>query len=105
MYPSHPGGTFDFNYYRDTHMGLMRQHPEPHGLKNTNIRRGAAEGVGGGADGISSFICIGSRCFDSARQYIRAMAPVGKAASDDRPNFTNITPTRHICEMVEQERI
>lgn len=97
MYPSQQGGTFDFDYYRDTHMALVRQHLEPHGLKKTGIEKG----VGGGADGKPPFVCIGSLYFDSAGQYADAMAAVGTVLRDDIANFTNISPTRQISEVVE----
>ena len=101
MYPSQEGGTFDFDYYRDSHMVLVRQHLEPHGLKKTGIDRGIAGGVGGDADGKAPFICIGSLYFDSAEQYTEAMASVGTVLRDDIPNFTNITPTRQISEVMD----
>lgn len=97
MYPSTEGGTFDFDYYRDTHMALVRRHLEPHGLKKTGIERG----VGGGADGNPPFVCIGSLHFDSPEQYTDAMASVGSVLRDDLPNFTNITPIRQISEVTD----
>ena len=97
MYPSQQDGTFDFDYYRDTHMALVRQHLEPHGLKKTGIEKG----VGGGTDGTPPFVCIGSLYFDSADQYTQAMAAVGTVLRDDLPNFTNIVPTRQISEVMD----
>lgn len=97
MYPSQLGGTFDFDYYHDTHMALVRQYLEPYGLKKIGIEKG----VGGGADGMPPFVCIGSLYFDSAEQYTDAMAAVGTVLRDDIQNFTDIISTRRISEVVE----
>ncbi len=97
MYANEEGGTFDFDYYRDTHMAMVREHLEPHGLKQTGIEKG----VGGGPDGKAPYLCIGSLYFDSAEQYTAAMAAVGTVLRDDVPNYTNITPTRQISEVLD----
>ena len=97
MYPNEDGGAFDYDYYRDTHMALVRQHLEPHGLKKTGIEKG----VGGGAEGKAPYVCIGSLYFDSSEQYTKAMASVGTVLRDDIPNFTNLTPIRQISEVLD----
>ena len=97
MYPSGEGAAFNHDYYRDTHMPLVRKHLEPHGLIKTGINKGLP-----GVDGEQPlYMCIGSLFFESAEKYTSAMGFVGTVLRDDIPNFTNITPTRQIFEEVD----
>jgi uncharacterized protein (TIGR02118 family) len=98
MYPNQEGGTFNHDYYRDTHMALVREHLGPHGL----VKIGIEKGLGGGGEGEQPpYMCIGSLYFDSEEQYRTAMGAVGTVLRDDIPNFTNVTPVRQINEVVE----
>ena len=97
MYPNDEGSTFDFNYYRDTHMALVKQHMGPHGLLKTGIERGLAAAEGEKP----RYVCIGSLYFESEEKYKACAAAVGTVLRDDIPNFTNVTPSRQINEVME----
>lgn len=98
MYPGTAGGTFNFDYYKDKHMALVKQHLGPHGL----IKVGIEKGIGGGNPGDSpEYLCIGSLYFESEAQYRAAMGAIGPVLRDDIPNFTNVTPVRQVNEVVE----
>ncbi len=97
MYPNEEGSTFDFSYYRDTHMALVKQHMEPHGLIKIGIETGLALGDGEKP----RYLCIGSLYFESEEKYKAAAGSVGTALRDDIPNFTNVTPIRQINEVIE----
>ncbi len=40
MYPNGEGAVFDFSYFREHHMALVREHMGPHGLVRIDIEKG-----------------------------------------------------------------
>ncbi len=97
MYPNEEGARFDFDYYRTTHMDLVKKHLEPFGLVKTDVLRGVS---GGGSDP-APYICIGNLYFDSMDGYDKGSAEAGPVLRGDIPNFTDITPIRQISEILE----
>ena len=97
MYANEDGAQFDFDYYRDTHMVMVKEHLGPHGLLKTGIEKG----VSGEAGAKAPYICIGSLYFDSADQYEKGVAAIGTVLRDDIPKFTNVTPIRQVSEVVD----
>ena len=96
MYPAGAGKTFNHDYYRTTHMKLVRDRIGGLGLKRIEVDKGLA----GGAPGAPApFIAVGHLYFDSVDAFQKAMAGHGKELMDDVPNFTNITPQVQIAEI------
>ena len=61
MYPNEEGATFNIDYYRTTHMELVKKHLKPFGLIKTDVDKG----ISGGAGQRVPHICIGNLYFDS----------------------------------------
>ena len=97
MYPNEQGVTFDFEYYRSTHMELVEKHLKPFGL----VKTGVDKGISGGGDQPAPYICIGYLYFETAEGYDKGMAEVGSILRADLPNFTNATPIRQLSEILD----
>jgi len=97
MYPNEEGGKFNIDYYRTTHMELVKKHLKPFGLIKTDVNKG----ISGGGDQTAPYICIGNLYFDSQDGYERGIAEAGPILRGDIPNFTNVTPIRQISEILD----
>ena len=97
MYPNKDGAKFDLQYYRTTHMKLVRKHLTPHGL----IKTGIDEGVSDTAGGAAPYICIGYLYFEDEETFRKAFDTAGKPLREDIPNFTNVRPQRQLSVMLE----
>jgi uncharacterized protein (TIGR02118 family) len=97
MYPNEEGAKFNIDYYRTTHMELVKKHLKPFGLIRTDVDKG----ISGGGDQPAPHICIGNLYFDSQDGYDRGIAEVGPILREDIPNFTNVTPIRQISEILD----
>lgn len=97
MYPSGEGKKFDYGYYANKHMALVKERLGSLGL----IRLEVDKGLGGGAPGAAApFACIGHLYFNSVADFQNAMKPHGQELMADVPNFTNITPQMQISEVI-----
>ncbi len=97
LYPSGEDKTFDHDYYRESHMPMVaRVVGEP--LKGYHIDHGVA---GGTSDSPPPFLAAGHLLFDSVEAYDAGFGPHSKEIMADIPNYTNITPTLQISEIVE----
>ena len=96
MYPNQEGATFDFDYYRKEHMGIVQKHLKPFGLIKTEVNKG----ISGGGDQPAPYICIGDLYFESEDGYEKGIAEEGSTLRGDIPNFTNVTPVRQISEVL-----
>jgi uncharacterized protein (TIGR02118 family) len=97
MYPNEEGSKFNIDYYRTTHMELVKKHLKPFGLIKTDVDKG----ISGGGDKPAPYICIGNLYFDSQDGYERGIAEAGPILRGDIPNFTNVTPIRQISEILD----
>jgi len=97
MYPNEEAAKFDFDYYKTTHMTLVRKHLEPFGL----IKTGVDKGISGGGDQPAPYACIGHLYFESQDGYEKGMAEAAPVLRGDIPNFTNVTPIRQISEILD----
>jgi len=97
MYPNEGGGKFDLDYYRTTHMELVKKHLKPFGLIRTDVDKG----ISAGGDQPAPYICVGNLYFDSQDGYDRGIAEAGPLLRGDIPNFTNVTPIRQISEILD----
>ena len=96
MYPNEEGAKFDHDYYKGTHMELVSKLLKPFGL----IRFEVDKGVSGGGDAPAPYIGIGYLFFETQDGYDKGIAEHGALLRGDIPNFTNVTPTRQISEVL-----
>jgi uncharacterized protein (TIGR02118 family) len=97
MYPSGEGKKFDYDYYVNKHMALVKTRLGSVGLHRLEVDKGIA----GGAPGAPAvYACVGHLYFDSIGAFQEAMKPHGKELFADVPNFTNITPQVQISEII-----
>jgi uncharacterized protein (TIGR02118 family) len=96
MYTNTPGARFDHEYYRDKHMSLVKN------------RMGAAclyytvdKGLAGGAPGEPpTYIAMCHIFCDSVESFQAAFGPHAKEILGDITNYTDLTPTLQISEVV-----
>jgi uncharacterized protein (TIGR02118 family) len=96
MYPYEKGAKFDFEYYRTKHMDLVHKNLKSYGLIKTEADRG----ISGGGDAPPPYVCVGHLYFATRDGYDKGMAQCGPILRGDIPNFTSITPTRQISEVL-----
>ena len=89
MYPKAEGSTFDLDYYKTTHMAIVKDVMP--GLLRTEVDQ-AIDGP---------YMAVGHLYFDSAEVMGAAMGSpdVGKAMADI-PNFTNATPVMQVAQVL-----
>lgn len=97
LYPNQKAVRFDINYYRTTHMDLVKKHLKPFGLIKTDVDKG----ISGGGDQPAPYICIGNLYFESRDGYDKGIAKVGPILRGDISNFTDVTPVRQISEILD----
>jgi uncharacterized protein (TIGR02118 family) len=96
IYPKYESSRFDVDYYLATHIPLVREKFEPHGMKNVRVMRGM-ESIDGSAP---AFAIIGELEFSSLQAFRHALAMAGEEVVKDVPNFTNIQPMIQINELM-----
>ena len=96
MYPNGPGVRFNHDYYRDTHMPLVRTLMGAH-LKFYTIDKGLS---GGGAGVAAPYAAIGHLHCESIEAFNAGFGPHTKEIMGDIPNYTDISPVILISEAV-----
>jgi uncharacterized protein (TIGR02118 family) len=99
MYPNNPGARFDHVYYKDQHMPLLK------------ARMGAAcrfytvdKGLAGGTPGApATYVAMCHIYCDSVDAFQAAFGPHAKEILADIPNYTDLSPTLQISEVVVDE--
>lgn len=94
IYPVIDGTTFDHDYYRDTHMQLVRDHMGEH-IKSMVITKGLA----GGPDTPPGFFAVATFVFEDQQTMGTALSKAGPVQADV-VNFTNTQPAILIGEVV-----
>ena len=97
MYPHKEGAKFDMDYYRKTHMKMVREAMKPFGLVKTAVEKGLPTGSGKP----SPYVCIGLLYFDRRDGYDKSIEAHGTKLRADLPNYTDITPVRQVSELFE----
>lgn len=96
MYPNSPDARFDHAYYRDRHMPMVQSRMGEH-LKYYTVDKG----LGGGAPGVAAtYIAIGHLVCDSIEAFQAGFGPHTNEIMGDIPNYTNLTPTIQISDIV-----
>lgn len=96
MYPHTPGARFDHDYYRDTHMPLLKRLMGD-ACKSYTIDKGIAGGAPGTPPvyvGMCHIFC------DSVETFQAAFGPHAKEILGDIANYTDLKPEMQISEVV-----
>ena len=93
LYPSKPGGTFDYDYYLATHMPLVKER-----LGDALKRVEVYKGIAGAAGAAAPYVTIASLWFDTIDAFEAAFGPHAAEIMGDIPNFSNIEPIVQIEE-------
>ena len=96
MYANKPGARFDHVYYRDKHMPLVRDRMGPSCLFYT-VDKGLAGGSPGEAP---TYIAMCHIYCDSVESFQAGFGPRAKEILADIPNYTDLSPTVQISEVV-----
>jgi uncharacterized protein (TIGR02118 family) len=91
LYPASEGGTFDMEYYRTKHKVVCFENLD--GLERLEIEQGV-EG--------QPYLAIGHLYFPSLEALQTGLgSPKAEATATDIPNFTNVTPSIQISEVID----
>ena len=88
-YPKSANASFDFDYFRSTHLPQVGQAFKPFGLGYASVLRGE-ETLGGGDPAYFATTILSFATEEGARNAVASDA--GKALADDIANFTSVTP-------------
>jgi len=100
MYPNTPGARFDHAYYRDTHMPLVKARMGESCLYYT-----VDKGLGGGTPGSPApYIAICHIFSDSMESFQAGFSPHAPEILGDIANYTDLTPTMQVSEVVVGDR-
>jgi len=87
MYPKGDDATFDFDYYKTTHMGLVMEHMKADRTEVDKCVNGP-------------YMCIGHLYFDSMESLQAGMAGAEPVLADI-PNFTNAEAVMSTSEVLD----
>ena len=96
-YPNESGKRFDFDYYSKPHMKLVGDRLKDFGFVRSEVDKGLAGGAPGSA---APYVCVGHVYVNSVEQFQKGMGAHGGEIMGDIPNYTNISPTIQISEIV-----
>jgi len=88
LYPNAPQGTFDFDYYVQTHMPLSLER-QGRAVKSVLVEKGYE----GAMDGVEfAYVAICHFTYDSQEAFTNAFLPHAEELQGDIANYTNIQP-------------
>ncbi len=96
MYPATPGARFDHDYYKNSHMPMLKARMGD-ACKSYTIDKGLAGGAPGSAPtyvGMCHIFC------DSVPAFQAAFGPHAKEIMGDVANYTDLKPIMQISEVV-----
>ena len=96
MYPNKVGARFDHNYYRDTHMPLVKK------LMGSTCKFYTVDkGLAGGAPGESAtYVAMCHIYCDSVESFQTGFGPHAKEIMADVANYTDLAPIIQISDVV-----
>ncbi len=95
MYPKQEGGNFDYDYYLNKHMVLVKERWGD-ALRGCEVHKGIS-GAGGSEE---TYVTVASLKFDNVPAFEAALAAHAGEIMGDIPNFTNIDPVIQIEEQL-----
>ena len=100
LYPHQDDGNFNFDYYEDNHIALVKQKLEPLGMVRVCIDRG----LGGAIPGSPPiFVAMAHLQFENVEAFQSAFAHAGQDLMADIPNYTNLQPQIQISEIIDTD--
>ncbi len=97
LYKNMPDSEFDFDYYANTHMPLVKKRLADFGMGDFEVERGIEAADGEAAP----YICILHIEFPTVDDFKRGFEKHGEELLADIPNYTNIAPEIQISEIVQ----
>ena len=96
MYPNSPGARFNHEYYRNTHMPLVKAR-----MGDDCKHYSVDKGLGGAAPGEpATYVGMCHIFCDSVETFQRGFGPHAKEIMADIPNYTDLAPVIQISEVV-----
>jgi len=96
LYPEVKGGKFDFAYYCDNHIPMVREKLGDT-CKGVTVERGLS---GATPDSNTTYTAMGHFLFDSVETFQKAFGPHAEAILNDLPNYTDAQPVIQISEVL-----
>lgn len=96
MYPNEPGARFDHDYYRDTHMPLVKERMGDACLFYT-VDRGLA---GGAPDQPPTYVGMCDIYCESVESFQAGFGPHAQEILGDIANHTDLSPVMQISDVV-----
>ncbi len=100
LYPYTPGARFNHDYYRDKHMPLVKARMGDSCLYYT-VDKGLA---GGTPDSPPAYIGMCHLFCESVEAFQRGFGPHAAEILGDIPNYTDLSPTLQISEVVVEKQ-
>ncbi|MDN5938637.1 MAG: EthD family reductase [Salinisphaera sp.] len=98
LYPATDGARFDHDYYRNSHMALVRDKLGARGM----VRADTDKGLAGGDGGPPPFVAAAHLYFNSVEDFQAAFGSEdGQAVLADIPNYTDIQPQLQVAEILD----
>ena len=96
FYENVDDATFDLDYYMAKHMPLVEEKFKPFGIEGWRVLKA----VGTPSGGKPAYSVIANLEFDTADQFLAAVAAEGGPVFGDVPNFSNKDPVVVIGDLV-----
>jgi uncharacterized protein (TIGR02118 family) len=97
LYPSSQGARFDFDYYTQRHLPMVKQRLEPLGLLGITVDKGVA-GLAPGSP--AAYVTVASLQFESLESLQQGLAAHGAEILGDIPNYTDVQPVMQVSEIL-----
>jgi len=96
LYPNKPGARFDYAYYLDKHMPMVKARMGP-SLKFYAVDKGIA---GGGPGDPPPYLAVAYLHCDTVEDFQRGFGPHTPEIMGDIPNYTDQAPVVQISEVM-----
>ncbi|QID16593.1 EthD family reductase [Nitrogeniibacter mangrovi] len=96
FYPNQTGARFDFDYYTQSHLPMVRD-KLGEACKGVAAEKGLA---GGAPDAPAPYVAIAHLYFESVEAFNDAFGPVANDILGDIPNYTDLAPQLQISEVL-----
>jgi uncharacterized protein (TIGR02118 family) len=96
MYPNTAGARFNHDYYRDTHMPMVKSRMGE-SCKSYTVDKGLAGGVPGSR---ATYVGMCHIYCDSVEAFQAGFGPHAQEIMADIPNYTDLAPVIQISEVV-----
>ena len=97
LYPNESGAKFDHGYFMDKHIPMMTKLLGPRGLVRIEVDKGISAAD---PNAPAPFIVVAHFIFNSVEEVHQGFKAAGREIMGDIPNYTSVTPTFQISEMV-----